>query len=191
MDSLYYKKGMAVIMKKSNKLKIYFFLITLLLLIFVGCSQDQNQNENDQNQTKTEDINYAPDFELETLNGESIKLSDLKGKKVIINFWATWCPYCVEEMPDLQKLYDKYKDEGLILLGIDVGESKSKVDKFIKDKNLNFTILLDEKSEVAAKYGINSLPATIAVDENGVVVGGRLGMMTYEQMELMYSHFNN
>lgn len=179
-------------MKKFNKVKVLISIITVIFLIFTGCSkiQEDQQEEKQQDQTENEVI-YAQDFELETLEGETIKLSDLKGKKVFINFWATWCTYCEKEMPDFQKFYDKYKDEGFILLGVDVGESKSKVQKFVDDINIDFPILLDTDSQTARNYGIRSFPTTIAVNEEGIVVVAKIGMMTYEDMESMYSRFED
>nr|WP_312578476.1 TlpA disulfide reductase family protein [Sedimentibacter sp.] len=132
----------------------------------------------------------APDFELETLEGNMIKLSDLKDKNVIINFWATWCDFCVAEMPDLQKLQDTYKDDNLLILAINVGDSKEKVEEFMKDNNLSLTVLLDRDSSVANNYGLRSFPSTLAVNKDMEVVAGQVGMLTYEQMETMYGYFS-
>ncbi len=179
-------------MKKFNKVKVLISIITVIFLIFTGCSKIQEDQQEEQQQDQTEnEVIYAQDFELETLEGETIKLSDLKGKKVFINFWATWCTYCEKEMPDFQKFYDKYKDEGFILLGVDVGESKSKVQKFVDDINIDFPILLDTDSQTARNYGIRSFPTTIAVNEEGIVVVAKIGMITYEDMESMYSRFED
>jgi thiol-disulfide isomerase/thioredoxin len=91
-------------------------------------------------------------------------------------------------MPDLQKLQDTYQDD-LLLLAINVGESKEKVEEFLDENNLSFTVLLDEDMNVAYDYGIRSFPTTIAVNKKGEVIGGYIGMLTYEQMEQLYGFF--
>lgn len=188
-------------------MKKILILLLVISLIAVGCntnkSNDQTQQENNQedakdlentdstNETNTEEkVIIAPDFELESLDGTITKLSDLKGKNVIINFWATWCDFCVAEMPDLQKLQEEYKDEDLLILAVNVGETKEEIEKFIEDNNLTFTILLDEDGIVSNNYGVSSFPSTLAVNKDGEVVVGHVGMLTYEQMETLYGYFN-
>lgn len=154
---------------------------------------EENNSENSDDNTKEdnpESTKLAPDFELETLDGTKLKLSDLKGKNVILNFWATWCGFCVVEMPDLQKLNDKYKDEDLVVLAINVGESKETVQKFMEENELNLLILLDEDSSVANTYGVRSFPSTLSVNKEGEIVTGYVGMMTYDLMEKLYGYFN-
>lgn len=150
---------------------------------------DKNKSENGDNESQGKK-DMAPDFELQSLDGTKIKLSDLKGKNVIINFWATWCGYCVSEMPDLQKLQDTYKDEELLVLAVNVGESKEVVQKFKEDNKLNLTVLLDEDSSIANLYGLRSFPSTLTVNKEGEIVTGYVGMLTYEKMEKLYEYFN-
>ncbi|HLR23447.1 MAG TPA: TlpA disulfide reductase family protein, partial [Pseudogracilibacillus sp.] len=113
------------------------------------------QNENGEVNNLADDVGLgkgekAPDLELKTLDGEKVKLSDYEGEKVIVNFWATWCPPCREEIPDLQKLYDNYDVE---ILAIDLTETESSLDvveEFVYDEfEMTFPVLLDETSEVA------------------------------------------
>lgn len=190
-------------------MKKILILLLVISLIAVGCntnkSNDQTQQENNQNtedakdlentdstnETNTEEkVIIAPDFELESLDGTITKLSDLKGKNVIINFWATWCDFCVEEMPDLQKLQDEYEDEDLLILAVNVGETKEEVEKFIEENNLTLTVLLDKDGIVSNTYGVSSFPSTLAVNKDGEVVVGHVGMLTYEQMETLYGYFS-
>jgi peroxiredoxin len=131
-------------------------------------------------------IIYAPDFELMDLDGNMVKLSDLKGKNLIINFWATWCPYCVDEMPDLQKLHDKYKDDDFMVLAVNVREKGSKAKEYLEENNIQIPVLLDTEGTASYEYGANSIPLSVAVDKNGIIVTGKLGMMTYDEMESMY-----
>jgi len=120
----------------------------------------------------------APDFTLETTTGESISLSDLHGQAVLVNLWATWCPPCRAEMPAIQKLYDEYRDQGLVVLGVNMTyqDTASAVQPFIQENDLTFPILLDLTGQVAEKYELRSLPSSFFIDRSGmiqeVVVGG-------------------
>ena len=100
------------------------------------------------------------------------------------------CDFCVAEMPDLQKLQDEYKDEDLLILAVNVGDTKEEVEKFIEENNLTLTILLDKDHIVSNNYGVSSFPSTLAVNKDGEVVTGHIGMLTYEQMETLYGYFN-
>ncbi|SHH61694.1 Peroxiredoxin [Caloranaerobacter azorensis DSM 13643] len=127
----------------------------------------------------------APEFVLETLEGKKVSLEDYKGKIVLINFWATWCPYCVREMPYLNKLYLENKDNDFVVLGIDVMESKSEVESFAKKGGYEFPILLDKEGEVARNYLVSGLPMSVMLDKEGRIRAIQMGMMTYSQMKEM------
>ena len=111
----------------------------------------------------------APDFELQNLEGQSISLSDLKGKPVLINFWATWCGPCVFEMPYLQEIHDEWSGKGLMVLAINRGESSSKVEQFLQSNNLSLPVLLDTKLDVFRRYNIRSIPTTFFIDKDGII----------------------
>lgn len=125
----------------------------------------------------------APDFELESVEGEQIKLSDLKGQPVILNFWATWCPPCRREMPDFQQVYDQHHEQGLQLFGINVGESKVAVADFRDRVGVSFPILIDSKETAQTAYKIMPLPATYFIDRDGVIRGVYPFQMTRAQIE--------
>lgn len=127
----------------------------------------------------------APEFTLETLEGKIVSLEDYRGKIVLINFWATWCPYCVKEMPDLNRLYLENKEDNFVVLGIDVEENKSKVENFVKEGGYKFPILLDKTGKVAQNYLVSGLPMSVMLDEEGRIRALQLGMMTYPQMKEM------
>lgn len=170
--------------------KILIILMSILLIAgLTSCSSKGNiaKSENTQNDGTKKPV-MAPDFELQSIDDSIIKLSNMRDKNVILNFWYTGCPYCVLEMPDLQKLQDKYKND-LLLLGINVGEKKLAVQEFMAENNLNFTVLLDKDMKIANTYGIRSYPATFAVNKKGEIIGGYVGMLTYEQMEELYGFF--
>jgi thiol-disulfide isomerase/thioredoxin len=120
----------------------------------------------------------APDFTLDTLDGKKVTLSELRGKIVIINLWATWCPPCRAEMPALENAYKQYKESEVIILGLNVTNQDSEKDipSFVKEFGLTFPILLDRDGSVSALYQLRGLPTTYFVNRKGiirtVVVGG-------------------
>lgn len=128
----------------------------------------------------------APEFSLRTLEGNEVKLSDYKGKKVIINFWATWCPPCKAEMPAMQKLYERVNGQ-FDLLAINI-DPKNDVAGFVNDNRITFPVLLDESGKINESYSILSVPTTFLVDEKGIIVKKHIGAMTLDQMEEFISY---
>mgnify|MGYP005753376445 CR=1 FL=1 len=124
----------------------------------------------------------AYNFDLELLSGGQTKLSDYEGKKVIVNFWATWCPPCKEEMPEMQKYYEDYSDDVEILaINITSQDTLDNVKKFIEAGQFTYPILLDE-SRVFAYYEVLNMPATFFINEEGVITGRHEGPLTYEML---------
>jgi peroxiredoxin len=126
----------------------------------------------------------APDFELKTLDGKTVKLSDLRGKAVLVNFWATWCGPCKIEMPWLADLQTKYASQGLVILGVSVDEGSSdKIASFSKEMGVNYTVLRTT-DEVSDEYGgIDGLPTNFYVGRDGVVVEQVAGLVSKDVME--------
>jgi thiol-disulfide isomerase/thioredoxin len=120
----------------------------------------------------------APDFTLTTLDGSPVRLSDLRGKPVLINFWASWCGPCRAEMPHIQAAFEAHADEGLIVLGVDQLESPPPVATFANDYGLTFPIPLDEDGKVSATYQARALPTSFFVDRDGVIRDTFIGPMT-------------
>lgn len=120
----------------------------------------------------------APDFELKTPDGETIRLSDLRGQAVLVNLWATWCPPCRAEMPAIEKIYNEYKEAGLVVLAVNMTyqDDPFEVVPFVDDHGLTFPILLDETGDVGSAYQLRSLPSSFFIDRDGlineVIVGG-------------------
>jgi thiol-disulfide isomerase/thioredoxin/outer membrane lipoprotein-sorting protein len=118
----------------------------------------------------------AQDFTLKTLDGAKITLSELRGKVVLLDFWATWCPPCRKELPSIEKLNREYKDKGLIVLGID-DEDIGTVKGFLKKNEYSLPVLIDVKREVHRMYGARAIPTVIVIDAGGVIqahyIGGR------------------
>jgi peroxiredoxin len=111
----------------------------------------------------------APAFELPRVGGGNpVSLASLRGKVVLLNFWATWCKPCEEEMPGMERLYQKYKDKGLVVLAVsEDADGAGAVAPFVKKHGLTFPIGLDPKMSVAASYGVWALPSTFIIDRNG------------------------
>lgn len=109
----------------------------------------------------------APGFSLMSRSGETVSLEDLKGQVVMINFWATWCAPCRREMPHLEALHQRYSDLGFTLLGVNVEENTSGVEKFLKETPVSFEVLYDPSNEVSALYDVVAMPSTVMVDREG------------------------
>ncbi|MCB2296505.1 TlpA disulfide reductase family protein [Clostridium tagluense] len=122
-------------------------------------------------------------FNLKDLNGKDVSLNDFKGKKVFLNFWASWCPPCKAEMPDIEKLYQQTKDSDLVILSVNIGEDKATAKSFIDNNKYNFTVLVDSNQNVAAQYNISALPTSFFIDKEGNIVSTIKGGMTLEQMK--------
>jgi peroxiredoxin len=126
----------------------------------------------------------APDFDLPLVSGGHVKLSDLKGKPVVLNFWASWCGPCRKEMPDLQAVTDKYKAEGLQVYGVNLGESKVAVSGYMADLGVSFPALLDQEDKVQTSYKILPIPATFFIDRTGQIRAIYPMQMSRQQMEI-------
>ncbi len=124
-----------------------------------------------------DDPSQAPDFLLHDINGEEQKLQDYRGKVLVVNFWATWCPPCREEMPSLERARDMLRDDGVAVITIDVGEKPAAIERFLKRSPLSLPILLDSDTETASQWGAKGLPTTLIVDRQGrfsyIAIGGR------------------
>ncbi|TDL83190.1 redoxin domain-containing protein [Peribacillus frigoritolerans] len=129
--------------------------------------------------------NKPPQFELEMLNGENVQLDDVKGKKVMVNFWATWCPPCEAEMPEMQKLQNEHQDN-LVVLAVNMTnaeKSREDVESFISKRKLTFPVALDKDGRVSVQYEVYSYPTTYFLDEEGKIMNISRGAMTKETME--------
>ena len=126
------------------------------------------------------------DFTLTDLSGKTWHLQDLRGKVVLLNFWATWCPPCRKEMPDLQALYDKYKESGLVVLAIS-DEEAGKVPPFIAERKISYPVMLDPGRKVNDLYRVEGIPKTFVYDRDGKMVAQSIDMRTKGQFQQMLS----
>jgi cytochrome c biogenesis protein CcmG/thiol:disulfide interchange protein DsbE len=117
----------------------------------------------------------APDFQITSFEGQTFKLSDLRGKVVVINFWASWCPPCRDEAPFLEKTWRQYKDRGVVFLGVDYVDTDSAAKAYIKEFNITYLNGTDIGSEISQKYRIKGVPETYFVGKDGNLYGNSLG----------------
>lgn len=187
--------------------KYYFYIVAILLFGFAmyivntsdnaktnnvsanteNAKKEQNNSEtaNTTENVQKNDITYgkAQDFTITDLDGNEVSLSDFRGKKVFLNFWATWCPPCKAEMPEIEKVYQETKDSDLVILAVEIGEPLDTVKTFIEDNKYNFKVLLDSDKDIATTYGISAIPTSFFIDEDGNIISKRVGGMTYDEMK--------
>ena len=111
----------------------------------------------------------APDFSLHTLDGQLVQLSSFKGKPVLLNFWATWCPPCQSEMPYMQQVHDAWTPKGLVMLNVDVGETPVAIQSFLTQHKLSLTVPVDSTQSVSNTYSITGIPTTFFIDKSGII----------------------
>jgi thiol-disulfide isomerase/thioredoxin len=152
-------------------------IITICLLVLVIALF--NSGEKMEVPLKTEPT-VAPQFTLPNLYGQQVSLSDFHNKPVMVNFWATWCVPCRNEMPEIENVYRMRQDYGLEVLAINLKESKDIVEKYVKNNDFSFQILLDEAGEVSDEFQLFGLPTTYFIDKEGVIQYSYMGEMTGE-----------
>lgn len=155
---------------------------------------ESSKDEDDAEQVNIDDLevgleigNLAPDFTLETLSGDEMKLSDLRGKKVMVNFWATWCPPCREEIPEMQKFYEETDIEILAINLTETEPNIGKIEDFVDEYDMTFPVLLDSELTVADTYQIQPIPTSFMVDTNGIIQFYAPGALYYEHMMDAYN----
>lgn len=189
-------------MKKSILSLVIIALAIAVIILNLSDKTKTEENQSYENVVVEEDLpvssnnaesaitgvqkgNAAPDFELTTLNGDRVKLSDFKGKKVILNFWATWCPPCKAEMPHMQNFYEKNKDNGIEIVAVNltsVDKGQAAIESFVKEYGLTFQIPLDEDGDIGEIYQTFSIPTSYILDSNGIITNKIIGPMDEETM---------
>ncbi|HZW03733.1 MAG TPA: TlpA disulfide reductase family protein [Anaerolineaceae bacterium] len=136
--------------------------------------------------------NGVPNLTLESLDGERVSLNQYRGSVVLINFWATWCPPCQKEIPALDAAYQAYADQGFVILGLDVGESRQAVERYATGIGISYPILLDEDDQWMSRFGGVGLPMSVLIDRDGQIAETHLGELTPEELDgLLAAYFTN
>jgi peroxiredoxin len=159
-------------------------LLTFALLV-AGCSGDSEASA----KKGVSEGRYALDFTLEILDGSKASLSDYVGSVILVNFWATWCPPCRDEIPHFEEAYQAYKDEGFVVLGVNYQESAAEVEPFVEGLGVTYPILLDESGTVTKKYRAVGLPTSVLVDRDGVIQMRHAGFLSEGQLGQYLSEF--
>lgn len=153
-------------------------------------SQTENkstaENESSKENNSQDEKDYtAPDFVVYNEKGEKVKLSDFKGKPVVLNFWATWCYYCKEEMPDFDKAFEKYPDVQFLMVNVtdNVQETVESAKEFVQKKGYKFDVFFDTEQSATSAYYVSGLPATFFIDKDGQLVTRASGMLDYNSLE--------
>ena len=185
----------------KNNVKWIIIAISLVVLIggatilynnltedFGGDSLLQNTteaNSNSNENSQTDEKIKAPDFTVLDYDGNEVKLSDYKGKPVVLNFWATWCFYCKEEMPDFNTAFEKYPDVEFLMINATDGyqETMEKAKKYYEDEGFDFNVYFDTNMEAVNNYGLTGFPATFFIDEDGYLQASAGGMIDFETLE--------
>jgi peroxiredoxin len=168
-------------MKSSSRRSTFLIAVGLLICVVIG-GMRLLASDLARKQVSALKDKPAPAFALVDLDGNQVELSDFQGRPVLINFWATWCPPCREEMPDIVATYEKHKGQGLMVLAISSEES-AVVRGFAGENKMNFPVLLDSDGAVSDVYRIRVLPTSIFVNKDGVIVHVFLGSVTEEALE--------
>ncbi len=176
-------------MKKTISYKVYVLLIVLVSIAGVGCylfyssytnaagppEQELEHLFGNMGIIKMPHPTQPLEIQLKDISGNTVSLSDFRGKIVFLNFWATWCPTCVVEMPSMEKLHQRFKNQDFAMIAVNMQESEAQVKSFFERLQLSFTTLLDTSGEVAAGLAVNALPTTYFLDKEGRIIGFALG----------------
>jgi len=160
----------------KNSLRVTFFLLLLVFALLANGSFKEIRGQ--------DSSTLAPDFALSDLEGNTVWLSNFKGKVIILDFWATWCSPCLQEIPHFVELYEKYQDDGFQMIGIAISSGSSKnVKKFATEHEINYLILMGNR-QVTRKYGgIYGIPTTFLIDRQGRIVKKYIGYQPKEVFE--------
>ena len=154
-------------MKPINQIRRSFFAVSILFSLMIALTGCVSPDSNTRRYGSALIEQPAPDFTLRDLKGNQVSLSDFRGQPVVLNFWATWCGPCLTEIPHLEALYTKYKNQGLVIIGMNIETDYMKVKEFAKSR-ISYTVLLDGRTQ-SQGYDVNGIPCTYYIDREGIV----------------------
>ena len=174
-------------MKKLERI-FFIFFITLSVFFLAAINFEDQVRADDHFMEAMAIVRFDPKIEtqnflLSDLNGNKVSLADHRGKIVFLNFWASWCLPCRAEMPSMEKLYNKFKNNDFTILAVNMGENERQVRAFKESYKLNFPILLNADSSVGSIYGVISIPTSYLIDRDGYILGGALGPREWASKE--------
>ncbi len=157
-------------MKRPSSYQILgIAILTLTLGLLLGCS--------DTGGSADRRLREAPEFSLSTLDGSPVRLSDYRGKVVLLHFWATWCPPCTAAMPHEKELQEKYGEEGFVVLGMNMDRELEDVEAFLRENPVNYPVVLVDEGTRKAYGGVSTLPLTVLVDRDGTIRKKKMGFV--------------
>lgn len=174
-------------MKKSRR--TVQIVILFLIVILGGYAISSSVMSSSTDRVKQGD--KAPSFSLLGVDGTVHDWEEYKGKPVVLNFWGTWCTPCVKEMPALQAQWEKWSEQGVMIVGINAGEDQMTVHNFMKQTGVDFPVLLDKKSDAVRKYGVVPLPTTFFIGSNGRITSIHLGELDLTTLDNQISKLVN
>jgi len=168
---------------------VFAVAIVSLLIKFPGLAQEQELWSGEDLLRKLKLVHVAgalpaPRFNAPTPEGTKIGIDDLKGKLVLLNFWATWCPPCILEMPTMEKLHQEFKEEGLEVVAMNFMEGPKTINAFIKKRGFTFTVLMDRSGEISERYGVRALPMTYLIGREGNMLVKSIGYKDWYKKEI-------
>jgi peroxiredoxin len=162
---------------------VFLFIAGLLILLLLHRNRS---NDNSAEQVPIKIGLAAPDFRFPGLDGKTVGLSDYRGKVVLVNIWATWCPSCVDEMPSMQKLYQKLQGEDFEILAVSIDSlGEMVVAPFMQKYKLTFPALIDSAGTIRRSYGTTGVPESFIIDKNGILVKKIIGPLDWNQFGAM------
>jgi len=166
--------------------KIFAGIVAILFVVILLAKTDHTEAEKIEMAVIGKSVG---DFSLMDLDGKTVHISDYKGKTVLINAWATWCPPCRAEMPDLENYYRQQKDNNFVILAINAGDTLEQAQGFVRSNNLSFPVLLDPDIKTLDALGITGFPTSILIDPDGIVKYIHIGMFRPDDLDFNISPY--
>ena len=168
---------------------VFAVAIVSLLIQFPGLAQERELRSSQDLLRKLKLVRVpgslpAPQFTAETPEGQKVSIENLKGKLVLLNFWATWCPPCILEMPTMEKLHQEFKEEGLEVVAMNFMEGPKTINAFIKKRGFTFTVLIDRSGKISQRYGVHALPVTYLIGREGNMLVKSIGYKDWYKKEI-------